>query len=409
MLQTLALFLLSPVAVAVALPAISDLALWLRGIGRPSWLPQGKPRNVPLLFLIPAHDEELLIERTVRSLCAQEYPAALLKIVVIADNCTDGTAALARTAGATVLERHSETQRGKHHAIEWALGELPWREYEAVVVIDADTVVEPDYSTQLSRWPDLPDRALQTYDHLSNERENSLTRLAGLLTRTRYDIALPLKARAGFSVPMTGDGIVLGREILTRYPWRIETITEGWELYARLTIGGEVIRYEPRARLYAQETRSLNQSRSQRERWTAGRLEVLRLHWQEIVSTRRLPLVQRVDLISELMSMGPIMRGMVAALAGGIAFATGSSPGFVIGALCTTGILQPALYSILVLRHHPDPWQTIRALLFLFPYAGWRAWVAVRTLTGARSGFWTRTKRQAEAAADSLPPNRSSS
>ncbi len=397
MLGILALLLLLPVAVAIALPAICDLALWVRGIGRPSWLPQSEPRPAKLLFLIPAHDEELLIERTVGSLCAQRYPAGDLMVVVIADNCTDHTAALARAAGATVLERQSETQRGKHHAIEWALGVLPWREYEAVVVIDADTVVEPDYSSQLSRWPDLAQRAIQTYDHLSNERENSLTRLAGLLTRTRYDIALPLKAGAGFSVPMTGDGIVLGREILKRFPWHIQTITEGWELYARLTIGGEVVRYEPRARLYAQETRSLDQSRSQRERWTAGRLGVLQLYWRAIIAGARLHLVQRLDLFAELMSLGPIVRAVFGLGGAAISLLIGTWAGHLLAALFLTGFLQPSLYSMLVIARHPEPGRTIAALAYLPFYAIWRVFIAVRGLlkTGI-GGAWTRTGRRAE-------------
>lgn len=397
MLGSLALLLLLPMAVAIALPAICDLALWIRGVGRPTWLPQSHPRSAKLLFLIPAHDEELLIERTVASLCAQDYPAGELKVVVIADNCTDRTASLARNAGATVLERQSVTHRGKHHAIEWALGVLPWQEYEAVVVIDADTVVEPDYSSQLSRWPDLAQRAIQTYDHLSNERENSLTRLAGLLTRTRYDLALPLKARAGFSVPMTGDGIVLGREILKRYPWHIQTITEGWELYARLTIGGEVVRYEPRSRLYAQETHSLNQSRSQRERWTAGRLGVLQLYWRAILSGEALHLIQRLDLLAELMSLGPIVRAVLAIAGCTTSLFIGGWGGQLLAALFLTGFLQPSLYSILVIARHPEPGRTIAALAYLPLYGIWRVFTAVRGLlkTGI-GGPWTRTGRKAE-------------
>jgi cellulose synthase/poly-beta-1,6-N-acetylglucosamine synthase-like glycosyltransferase len=315
---------------------------------------------------------------------------------VIADNCTDDTAVRARAAGATVLERQSDTHRGKHHAIEWAFEQLPWQQYEAVIVIDADTVVEPDYSSQLSRWPDLEKRALQTYDHLSNEQENSLTRLAGLLTRTRYDTALPLKARAGLSVPMTGDGIVLGRDILTRYPWHIRTITEGWELYARLTIGGEVVGYEPRARLYAQETRSLDQSRSQRERWTAGRLGVFRIYWRTIVFGGGLGALQRLDLVAELTSLGPVVRATTALIGFVATYWCVAGGRTVLAVLFLTGLLQPALYSCLSLIRHPYPWATVKALGYLPFYAGWRLVVAAGTLKGLGSKRWVRTQRRDE-------------
>jgi cellulose synthase/poly-beta-1,6-N-acetylglucosamine synthase-like glycosyltransferase len=288
--------------------------------------------------------------------------------------------------------------RGKHYAIGWALEQLPWQDYEAIIVIDADTIVEPDYATQLSRWPDLGDRAIQTYDHLSNETENALTRLAGLLGRIRYEISLPLKARAGLSVPMTGDGIALGREILRRHPWRVRTITEGWELYARLTLAGVTLSYEPRSKLYAQEARSLDQSRTQRERWTAGRLDVLRLHWHEILASPGVPVLQRLDLLAELLSLGPVIRGMLGGAGVLASFAIDSPYALVAAVLFATGFLQPILYSLLVLRQHPERSATLLALLYLPRYALWRLAVGARGLLSVqRNADWTRTKRKPEA------------
>ena len=125
------------VSTVVALPAIADFAMLLRGLGRRRPEPPRQDPQ-PLVFIVPAHDEEMLVQRAVRSLLAQDYPRELLTVAVIADNCTDRTAELAREAGAMVLERSSATDRGKGHAIKWALENLPLERWAAVVIVDAD-------------------------------------------------------------------------------------------------------------------------------------------------------------------------------------------------------------------------------------------------------------------------------
>jgi cellulose synthase/poly-beta-1,6-N-acetylglucosamine synthase-like glycosyltransferase len=97
-----------------------------------------------LVVLVPAHDEQELIGRCVRSLLEQDYPRHLYRIVVIADNCTDATAALAREAGAEVIERTDPARRGKGQALRWAMdGWLAGAEpADGFVIIDADSVVE---------------------------------------------------------------------------------------------------------------------------------------------------------------------------------------------------------------------------------------------------------------------------
>ena len=75
-----------------------------RAHGSPAALPRPEPAS-RLVVLVPAHDEELLVGRCVDSLRAQTYPRSLTRVVVIADNCTDQTAARALAAGAEVMVR----------------------------------------------------------------------------------------------------------------------------------------------------------------------------------------------------------------------------------------------------------------------------------------------------------------
>ncbi len=120
----------------VALPAVVDLiaavvALRTGTVRKES----GSSNHERIVFLVPAHNEELLIQRCVESLLGMRYPADRFRVLVVADNCTDSTASVAAACGAMVLERSSETARGKSFAIGWALGQLSLDEWDAIVTV----------------------------------------------------------------------------------------------------------------------------------------------------------------------------------------------------------------------------------------------------------------------------------
>lgn len=388
-------------ALFLALPAVADLAAGLVGLFRRAGPASQVQAAEPLLFLVPAHNESLLIERCVRSLLAQDYAADHLTVVVLADNCSDDTPARARAAGATVLERRDVDAAGKGHAIGWALERLPLETVAAVVIVDADTIVEPDFSRALMAFAPLGAKAMQTFDGASNEFETWLTRMAGLLTRNRYDIGLRIKERSGLSCPMTGDGIVLGTGLLRAHPWRVATITEGWELYARLTLAGVHVHYAREARLYAQETSSLGDSGTQRQRWASGRMAVLRMYWRKILTQRGVSPLQRLDLFAELTSLGPVMRGVLGAMGMALTWWV-APPGAAALALgYGSALLQPAVYSMVSLARHPEPGQTLKAFARLPVYAFWRFGVGIRALVAPGHGRWVRTQRRSEKDSDS--------
>jgi cellulose synthase/poly-beta-1,6-N-acetylglucosamine synthase-like glycosyltransferase len=395
--------LLWPPAILLALPAVCDLWAWLAATLRTRNEERTSEERVAaetpdrLLFLVPAHNEEQMIESCVRSLLAQRYPRDRLSVVVLADNCGDRTAARARGQGALVLERRSDL-RGKHHAIAWALDRLPLRDHAAVVIIDADSVVDPALAFELARYGPLSASVVHCRTGTTNEFENWFTRVSALLTRSRSEVALPIKAAAGLSCPLTGNGAVLGVDVLREFSWRIETITEGWELYARYTLAGLRIQYAPEARLYEQEARSPTQSESQRTRWTAGRLAVLRRFGRAILTRPRIPLLQRLDLLAELSSLGSTMRGFLGA--GGLLTVWLTGPAFspVLAALFASSVLQPALYVAISLRHHPEPLTTLWALARLPLFVLWRVGVGFKAFLASGTGVWVRTERHHEGA-----------
>lgn len=394
---------LLPLALILTLPSLVDVLAWFhsfRSVGHT--VPQAAA-GPTLLFLVPAHDEELLIRRTIRSLRAQDYPRERLRVLVVADNCSDRTAAVAAAAGADVLERTDSELPGKHHAIGWALSRVEGDRFDAVVIIDADTLVDPGFSRALAATGPLHDALAQGRVGVSNERENWLTLLAGVLTYVRWDIVIDLKERAGLSCPLTGNGSVIGRRILRRFPWNVETVTEGWELYARLTLEGLHTHYVPGARLWAQEARSLAQGASQRSRWTAGRLAVLRRYGRQILDARRVTLVQRLDLLAELSSLGPVTGAGLGLAGAAAAWLVLAGPwGAALAVCCATGFVRPGVYTVLGLRYHPTPVAALLAFTRLPLYVGWRMALAVRTLLtpSAGHGRWVRSERHDECSAD---------
>src|SRR5687767_627735 len=156
-------------AAVLLLPTISDLFSLVQlalGRRRPSHTGPAQPPR--LLFLVPAHNEEGMIESCVRSLMSMRYPADRFTAVVVADNCSDRTAELARHAGACCLEREDRQLPGKPRAIAWALQQLPLNEFDAVIIIDADTVIDPAFGPALADAAPVTRRAFQAYFDVRN-------------------------------------------------------------------------------------------------------------------------------------------------------------------------------------------------------------------------------------------------
>lgn len=386
--------LIGLLSVVLLLPTVSDLLSLARiafgGSRRRSPATGERPR---LLFLVPAHDEELLIEPCVRSLVGLQYPAGRASVVVIADNCSDRTPELARAAGARCLERQDKVLRGKPRAIAWALEQVALRDYDAVVIVDADTVVRPDFANQIATIAPLGAKAAQAFFDVSNPEETPLTRMSAVLATSMHRFAYPLKQRAGLNVPLVGNGMCFGTGVLAEHGWHAFSICEDWEMYALLSERGVPIESLANAHVYSQEARSLSQSSTQRQRWTAGRLTVLARVGPRILRSPLIGWRQKFDAIAELTAPGPALHLAGAVLAAGIAIVlhVPGSP-LLVGALVGS-LVRPVIYTTIAIAEQPHPVRTLRAFAFLPFYAVWRIGAAVRALRMLGDKPWVRTER----------------
>jgi cellulose synthase/poly-beta-1,6-N-acetylglucosamine synthase-like glycosyltransferase len=382
------------------LPNLIDLvaaaAMALRRFARPAAVSAPHPTSPPrLVFLVPAHNEEGLISQCARSLVGMDYPRQLRRIIVIADNSTDGTARLARDAGAECFERHDRVNRGKPHALAWAIAQLNLAEIDACVVVDADTVVAPDFARGLAALAPLETIAAQAYIGTMNEWDNWLTRLAGVLARCRYEFTYVLRNDAGLNCPLTGNGMCIGRELLTKHGWQAFSLTENWELYARYTAEGVPIRFARESRLYTQQVRSMEQGQIQRSRWSAGRTWTLREWGPRIVRSTRTSLLNKFATLGELAALTPVIHLTAAAGVFSAALVLPAPAAWWIATAALASLASPVVATATVMLNHPEPATTLSAFARLPVYATWRVSVAARTLLLPDSGEWRKTERNA--------------
>ncbi len=390
LLATVIAVALSPLAILWLLPLLSDLLILLRPDARGAAAP---PTRASLLFLVPAHDELLTIAPCVESLLAMRNTRTDSRVIVVADNCTDDTAGIARSIGAEVFERFDTLRRGKPPALAWAMTKVTLGDYDAVVIIDADTIVDPDFADALGRLRPLREVAAQAYLDTWNPSESWLASLGALLAAVRYGGQYPAKARIGLNVPLTGNGMVLGTDVLARAGWVDESLTENWELYARYTERGEHIAYAGEARLFAQEAKTLAEGSVQRRRWQAGRWIVFRNHALPILTSRVIGWHQKIDAIGELAIPGPVLHAAAALIAGALLWLTGEAAARVVAFALLLSLVPTIVWTAVAWARHPRPEVIAMAFLRMPIYVVWRLSIALLAVRTGRSGAWLRSPR----------------
>lgn len=243
-----------------------------------------KKSSMPVNFyrtfavVVPAHNEEMVIERTLHSLQGMFYPKEMVDIIVVADNCTDRTADIARSSGAIVLERIDPIQRGKGYALRWCFDNLlkSIRGYEGIVVIDADSAVSRNFLQVMNYYLEHDAKAIQASDLVAPASE-SWSSEATRLGFTLYNYVRPLGRRViGCSSGLRGNGMCFATDTLRKYPWQAFSLTEDLQYGLDLVLNDVQTVFAPEAMVLATMPADPANAESQRARWEAGRLPVTR-------------------------------------------------------------------------------------------------------------------------------------
>lgn len=229
-------------------------------------------------IIVPAHNEEKMISKTIYSLFGLVYPKKLYDLIVVADNCTDKTARIARNLGATVLERRDETRRGKGYALRWAMDQLlsSDHDYDALIVVDSDSLVSGNYLEVMNHYLERGSEVIQSSDLVLPRPDTwsiETTRIGFLL----YNHVKPLGRKVlGFNMGLRGNGMCFSTDLVRRIPWQSWALTEDLEYGLILMLRGVKIDFAPEAHVWAQMPVNASNAESQRTRWEFGRFEMVR-------------------------------------------------------------------------------------------------------------------------------------
>lgn len=401
-------------AIATAVLILLSLPVWFVAgylllltllSGRPAAPPAGA-RSARFVVVVPAHDEAAGIARTVRSLLALDWPAEGRRVCVVADNCSDATAEIARGAGAEVFERRDDARRGKGYALEFAFERLLAQGgFDAVVVVDADTAVAPGllsaFASRLARGA----QACQAFYGVLNPDAGWRTRLITIALAIFHRLRGRGREALGLSCGLRGNGMCFTAETLRRVPHRAFSIVEDLEYGLLLGRAGIRVQYVDEAFVLGEMVSSEKSARSQRQRWEGGRAQMVRRYGWPILgeALRRRDRVL-FDLALDVL-VPPLGTIAIAAVALALAGAGLLAMGWIgpVAALWASGPLAILLVhvarGVILSGLGARGWTTLAMAPF---YVAWK--LSLRLRAGQDRNTWVRTEREPGSPPDTRGP-----
>lgn len=245
--------------------------------GKRESIPDAEPRKIAVL--IAARNESRVIHNLLESLNAQDYPKDKYTVFLVADNCTDNTADIAREHGAVVYERFNQIEKGKGYAIDYLIKCIE-RDYgddfcDAYVVFDADNVAERNYITEINKTFALGYDVVTSYRNASNYSSNWRSAGQGMFFLRESRVLNLARMRAKANTYVTGTGFLFSRSICKKYGgWPFHCLTEDGEFTMENVVNGVKTGYCNTAMFYDEQATSSKVSWNQKLRWCKGGLQI---------------------------------------------------------------------------------------------------------------------------------------
>ena len=254
-------------------------------------LPPGPPGK-RILVVIPARNEESVIHRVLDNLRNINYPSHLIDIIVIADNCSDRTADVVRDAGYEVMVRNDLSGQSKAKALHWFFydeGKLD-SGYDAITILDADTVVEPDFFLHVEGRLRDGAKIVQGNRRALNPGDSIFSSVVGIMYAFESRLWYVPHTNHGLSTLILGTGVTITCDHLRLIGWDIRTLVEDAEFTIQSVLAGEKVQFCDEAVMYAETPVTLKLLWRQLRRWFSGQIDCGRFYlpaiWQKVREER---------------------------------------------------------------------------------------------------------------------------
>ncbi len=227
-------------------------------------------------MIVAAHNEEVVIGKLIESMLNQNYPRELFDIFVIADNCTDNTAKIARKYGVYVYERFNKEQKGKGYALEWMFDKIfnMKKKYDAVAIFDADNLVSKNWCREINSKMLEGYKVVQGYIDSKNPNDSWIAASYSIAFWTQNRMYQLARANVGLSNQIGGTGFAIDIDVLKKFGWGATCLTEDLEFSCKLILNNEKVGWAHDAIIYDEKPLTLKQSWVQRRRWMQGFTDV---------------------------------------------------------------------------------------------------------------------------------------
>ncbi len=226
-------------------------------------------------ILIPARNEQAVIGNLLNSIKRQDYPSELITIFVVADNCTDDTARIAREHGAICYERFNDRDRTKGFALQFLFENIEKdygiESFEGYFIFDSDNLLNKDYVSRMNDAFDSGQKIITSYRNTKNFDENWVASTYALHWLRSIRFRHRARSVLRLATNIQGTGFLFANE-LVKDGWHYTSLTEDRAFTADAVAKGYEITYQDAAMFYDEQPTSLKIALRQRTRWSKGHL-----------------------------------------------------------------------------------------------------------------------------------------